>query len=323
MEFWLPLHPKNTATLLDNSTHWLRSAIQFKWSIAEHEIYRIRTVLIGESRDERGYISRDVKDLWKARKSKDVRSYENELSNVKIAYDRIVDDRNTIIHGNLDILPQIDEFYVPDLRASATSGFIPFYRPGRVVMVREEKEVSQNAVVLREINEKADQLLFAIYAMWIAMDPRYGVEVNRRIDSASSPDIGFGPNGEKTARFTGRFNLRDILNLEGTSHYICKICDQTYIANPSQEPVCCNVQMVKLIWKECPECDIVAIENGPSCWHMAMADYYENGVSRTFTVRLSIEYLIEQLNQVGADNLVLEFSPATGKLQLIWEKSEI
>lgn len=54
---------------------------------------------------------------------------------------------------------------------------------------------------------------------------------------------------------------------------------------------------------------------------MAMADYYENGVSRTLTARLSIEHLLEQLNEVGADNLVLEFCPDTGKFRLIWEKS--
>lgn len=297
MEFWLPLHPKNTATLLDNSTHWLRSAIQFKWSVAEREIYRIRTELIGESRDGRGYIGRDIKDMWKETKKKNtkVRLYKNELLEVRSAHARIVDDRNTIVHGNIEIIPQTNEFHVPDSGVSMTSGFIPFYRSGRVVMVRSENNVHQNSIALREINEKADQLLSAIYSMWIAMDPRYGgVDGNIRIDSASSPDIGFGPNGEKIARITGEFNLRDILNLEGMSHDIRK---------------------------ECPECDIIAIENGPACWHMAMADYYENGVSCTLTARLSIEHLLEQLNEVGADNLVLEFSPDTGKLRLIWEKS--
>lgn len=294
MEFLLPFHPKNTTTLLDNSTHWLRSAIQFKWSIAEHEIYRIRTALIGESRDRRGYISRDIKDLWKVRKSKKVRSYEHELSNVKNVYDRIVDDRNTIVHGNIEILPQSNEFYVPGSRVSMTSDLIPFYRPGRVVMVRGENNVDQNAIALRGINEKADQLLSAIYSMWIAMDPWFGVEGELRINSASSPDIGFGPNLEKAARIVGGFNLSDILNQEGIDHGIRK---------------------------ECPECSVVATEDGPACWHMAMADYCENGVSRTLTIRLSIDHLIEQLNQVGANSLVLEFSPNTGELQLMWEKS--
>lgn len=240
MEFWLPLRPKNTATLLDNSTHWLRSAIQFKYSVAEREIYRIRADLIGESRDGKGYIDRDIKDMWKATKKKNtkVRFYKNELSEVRSAHARIVDDRNTIVHGNIEILPQNNEFHIPDSGGSMTSGFIPFYRPGRVVMVRGENNVHQNSIALREINEKADQLLSAIYSMWIAMDPRYGVSGNIRIDSASSPDIGFGPNGEKIARIKGEFNLMDILNLEGTSHDIRK---------------------------ECPECDIVATENGPAC----------------------------------------------------------
>ena len=295
MEFLLPFHPKNTATLLDNSTHWLRSAIQFKWSIAEHEIYRIRTALIGESRDRRGYISRDIKDLWKARRSKKVRSYEHELSEVRSAHERIVDDRNTIVHGNIEILPQSNEFYVPDSRVSMTSDLIPFYRPGRVVMVRGENNVDQNAIALRGINEKADQLLSAIYSMWIALDPRYEVEGEIRIDSASSPDIGFGPNAEKTARIARGFNLSDVPNQEGT--------DQG-------------------VGKECPECNIAAIENGQMCSHMAMADYYENGRSLILTVQIpEARSMLEQLNQVGANDLILEFSLDTGEFKIRCKKS--
>ena len=326
MNFLLPFQPNNTATLLDNSTHWLRSAIHFKWSIAELEMYRIRVTLIGDSKQGKAYIGRDIEALWKARKNTRMRPLKNELTDVHNAYLNIRDDRNTLVHGNIEFPDPSTDLHVPDARFPAVGQRSRFHKPGRAVMTKEGREVPQNADALREVNGKAEQLLQAIYAMWLAIDPRFKGESNRRIYNASDPGIGFGPNGEKTDRVQFEFNLSDVLKHEGISNYVCNVCGWRCVANPSQEPTHCDTLMVPFTWKECPECDIVAIENGPACWHMILAEYYENGEPPfAFTVRLSgVKAVLEQAISEGADDLILEIpiiSSGQSQVRHTWVKA--
>ena len=322
MEFSLSMQPSNVATMLDNSTHWLRSAIQWKWSIAEREMYRIRVSLIGENNRKRADIRRDIDDMWKARKSTKMRQFKDTLSDVRSAYKNVVDDRNTIVHGNIEFPDVRTDLHVPDARVSTDSPTYRFYNPGDAVMVRGDNRVPQNADALREVNKKADQLLQSIYAMWIAIDPTYVIESDLAIHDATPDSIGFGPNGEKQTHVSAKFSLSDVLKHEEVSHYNCNTCGWMCKANPSQEPMCCNERMVAFTWKQCPECEIAAIDNGPACWHMRMAEYYENGGHPPDIVRFTLDlsvlrHCIDLANQAGANDLVCELKIGTTQIK-IW-----
>ena len=285
----------------------------------------MRVSLIGENKGKRADIRRDIDDMWDARKSTKMRPFKDILKDVRSAHKDLVNDRNTIVHGNIEFPAVHTDIHIPDVRFSTDPQRFRFYNPGDAVMVRQGNRVPQKADALREVNKKADHLLQSIYAMWIAIDPMYVMESDLAIHDATSDSIAFGPNGEKQTHMSGKFSLSDVLKHEEVSDYRCNTCRRICHANPSQEPVCCNERMVAFTWKQCPECEIVAIDNGPACWHMRMAKYYENGGtppappdSVSFSLDLSVlQNSIDAANQAGANDLVFGLQLGTGQIE-IW-----
>lgn len=312
MEFQLPLHPTEIATLLDNPTHWLRSVVQFKWSVAERELYRIRILLIGKNQRDRGDIRHDIDELWKGRKTTKLRPYKKALTEVRDAYSAMKDDRNTITHGNIEFTEMTGKVHVADLQLDSDITRTNMHRPGHATMSRSGKRVAQNAAALREINQKADRLLNAIYTLWRQINPRYEFSSKLRIDNASDPSIRF-ENGEKEITVSGEYNLSDVLATEPVYDYVCKACGWQCIANPSQNPHCCDTAMIQFTWKECPEpeCDQAAIKNGTMCWHMALAEHYENGGAPVWEMRIpnarkKLREMLKQADLYDKDDLVIK-----------------
>ncbi len=299
MEFSLPIQPQGSATLLDNPTHWLRSVVQFKWSIAERELHRFRISVAGKDPAEKADMRRDLETLWREkRKDAALRPLIPLLSSVRDAYKDVVDERNTLVHGSIELDDFSCELHVPDASQSVSGPSLPFHKPGTVVMARGQMRLTQDAKTLRDVNVKMDALLQSIYELWVASDPVLNVEVNAKITEATPSNIGFDSQGKKEATFSGSVKLQQILATESVDHYACSMCRYICYAKSSDEPVHCGLPMTRLVWTECPECDIVAVENGQMCWHMQMSRYYERDDEPLVQINFDRSFLVQLLSEL-------------------------
>ena len=318
MDFQLMLGPAHTATLIDNSTHWLRSAVLFKWSRAELALFGVRKFLVETPPKVRSAdLTKDIEALWKARKSTSLRRYREELSAVRSAYQALKEDRHTLVHGRVEVADW-SHTVVHNDPSTHTQSFLG-NEPGSVEMVRHGHRIPQTAVALRPIAAKAEALLLAIRKLEVALDPTFVIEGRLQISEDSAPEFHFG-EGRRAIEIKNKVNMSQVLQTEEVNDYRCATCGWMCKANPSQLPECCGSPMIAFAWKACPECSQAAIENGSACWHMRLAQYFGEGgdLQHEFTFPKFMRQLLSQFSDGlhEDDSLHITYSLDGGQQQV-------
>lgn len=139
-EFQFLLHPKIVDRMLDNATHHLRRAIQFKWSVAEREVRQLRVILGGKKESDSSYLERDVKTL-KKNNILDIQSHRNTILKLHEPYLNPEADRQTLTHGSL----MTSKNGIPPMHVvngePTSSHWSQIYRPSTMVMTRHGKNI--------------------------------------------------------------------------------------------------------------------------------------------------------------------------------------
>ena len=152
------------------------------------------------------------------------------------------DDRNTLVHGKLIRMPSVSTIDIKDISQSKMGPFIPFFRSGEIMVVRNDRRVPLKASLLHEIDQKVNVLLHCVYEICEDINPLIEFGLNISIDS-DAPSIHFG-DGRRTTTLKGYANLRDLLNSRVVNSYRCSVCNFAEIVDEGQQPaIHCDVPM--------------------------------------------------------------------------------
>lgn len=203
----LLLCPANSvATLMDDESHRLRSVIQLKWSIAEHELSKVAEHLKAPGSTIRNTFKDKFRAIYKSALQGGAKKIVDEMHPL---FHRLANQRNILTHGNLHA-PQSNTTLHVEGGGDARTPFTPFFQGTLSMHGRRENDVvSLDRKTLQKIDAEIDNFLNMVVELLTALDLDE-MMITAHIQIHGDPNITIGTKGERSLTWNSTVRIRDV-----------------------------------------------------------------------------------------------------------------
>lgn len=317
---YLLMHPEHITKMLDPATHFLKSAVELKWALAERgvanllEAFRVKYPK-ARGLKAKGRIGEDLSSLKKLADRLEDEAVIKQLRDLRAVVDSARKYRNALAHGKLLCSPRNSRLEVGEGKPNI--GPIQPLIGGTMSMSLESKgvAVALEAEKLREMSDQVNKVLSSMSDIYRDQGfTKIRIRTKLSIEDADPPDISFASDRvEKEASLEAVVDLQDISATAPTEFYACPECGQVSTEEFARK--CHGMEPEVVETEYCYFCDKFHDKKN-LCMQLALVKSFLSGSWKDWEVRrwrLSVEEarkfaeeLLKAANQIeGRDDLAL------------------